>query len=135
MRCQYIYTSVDVLDFNVKFSSGPAFGIVSQRVHDVSDMAAVRGLNVVHSDSGLIGAYVVADSNNINACVKTAVAGLKELADKGRCHDYVRYLRVTGYQVQVPMLKRLGSRRRPPKCTYAAMHSTPLSSPWTRPLN
>jgi len=70
-------------DFNVKFSSGPAFGIVSQRVHDVSDRAAVRGLNVVHSDSGLVGAYVVADSNNINACVKTAVAGLKELADKG----------------------------------------------------
>jgi len=67
---------------NLKFTNSPGFGVVSKQVFKAANhhKVGVNALNIVHSDGGLAGVYIVAEGDKAAPYVKAAVAGLKELA-------------------------------------------------------
>jgi len=70
---------------STKYASTPGLGPVVKSVLQASNHNAVgiNALNVLHSDNGLVGVYLVADGDKIGPLVKAAVSGLKELAASG----------------------------------------------------
>uniref|UniRef100_A0A915E0X8 Peptidase M16 C-terminal domain-containing protein n=1 Tax=Ditylenchus dipsaci TaxID=166011 RepID=A0A915E0X8_9BILA len=70
---------------NVKYPNSPGLGPVAKNVLQLANRnpVAVNALNISHSDSGLVGVYLVANGSHIGPYIKAAISGLKELASSG----------------------------------------------------
>jgi ubiquinol-cytochrome c reductase core subunit 2 len=70
---------------NSKFSTASGVGVVAQAVQKAANHnpVGISALNILHSDSGLAGVYLVADGARIEPYVRAAVSALKQLGSNG----------------------------------------------------
>lgn len=69
----------------MKYTTSPGQGVVAKAVGSAANHhpVGVSAVNIVYSDSGLAGVYLVAEGERIAASVKAAVSAIKGLATNG----------------------------------------------------
>ncbi|KAI1704282.1 insulinase (Peptidase family m16) domain-containing protein [Ditylenchus destructor] len=69
----------------LKYDNDSGMGVVARAVLKAANhnLVGVNSLNIVHSDSGLAGVYIVAPGDYVTPYVKVALAALKDLANAG----------------------------------------------------
>jgi predicted Zn-dependent peptidase len=80
-----------------KYSPHHGHGVVTSSVLKSANQnpVGIAPLNITHSDSGLVGVYIVADGARVEPYIRAAVDGLKQLASQGASGDALEIAKKT----------------------------------------
>jgi predicted Zn-dependent peptidase len=80
-----------------KYSPHHGHGVVTSSILKSANHnpVGICPVNVTHSDSGLVGVYIVADGARIEPYIRAAVDGLKQLASQGASSDTLEIAKKT----------------------------------------
>jgi predicted Zn-dependent peptidase len=80
-----------------KYSPHHGHGVVTSSILKSANHnpVGIAPVNIMHSDSGLVGVYIVADGTRVEPYIRAAVDGLKQLASQGTSGDALEVAKKT----------------------------------------